>query len=250
MAPNGYTVQTETFEGPLELLLSLIEKRKLHINDISLAKVADDFIAYVKSREHVPTGETAQFILVASILVLIKSRSLLPTITLSEEEEGSILDLETRLKKLERFKALSRHLGERFGRQIIFAREPTQQREPVFSPHERITIENMRRAVKNILVALPKASAIPQLVIKKILSLDEMIDELSGRIQKALSLSFKEFSGVVENTGGHKEIKLRVIVSFLAMLELVKRGIIEVKQDEHFRDIQMESHDVGVPKYL
>ncbi|PIP73896.1 MAG: hypothetical protein COW88_00530 [Candidatus Lloydbacteria bacterium CG22_combo_CG10-13_8_21_14_all_47_15] len=250
MQPDGYTVKTEQFQGPLELLLSLIEKRKFHINDISLAEVADDFIAYAKSHEHLPTSEAAQFILVASILVLIKSRSLLPALTLTDEETGNIEDLELRLKKLQRFRALSRHIEERFGQHIIFAREPSRKIHIVFSPHKRITIENMRLTIKYIIAALPKADTIPQLVIKKIFSLDEMMGELSGRIQRALSMSFTEFSGGTKSTGVRKDAKIRVIVSFLAMLELVKRGIIEVKQDEHFRDIQMESQDISVPKYI
>ena len=73
-----FTVKTQSFEGPLDLLLDLIEKRKLFINDISLVKVTDDFIAHVRQFENLPMAESAHFILVASTLLLIKSKSLLP----------------------------------------------------------------------------------------------------------------------------------------------------------------------------
>ena len=79
MDGQEYTVKTEAFEGPLELLLNLIEKRKLFISDISLAQVADDYIEYINKQEDFPMASTADFILVASTLVLIKSKSLLPT---------------------------------------------------------------------------------------------------------------------------------------------------------------------------
>ncbi len=69
-----FTVKQQHFEGPLDVLLNLIEKRKLFINDISLAKVADDYLAYIKSLENFPIADSANFILIASTLVLIKSK--------------------------------------------------------------------------------------------------------------------------------------------------------------------------------
>jgi chromatin segregation and condensation protein Rec8/ScpA/Scc1 (kleisin family) len=92
---SDFKIKTHVFEGPLDVLLSLIEKRKLFINDISLSQVANDFIAYVEYIQNEENGDQkkvvdnlAQFILVASTLVLIKSKSLLPQLSLSEEEKG------------------------------------------------------------------------------------------------------------------------------------------------------------------
>ena len=81
-----FQIKTEAFEGPLDLLLALIEKRKLFISDISLAEVADDFIEYIKTFDEFPVDMTANFILIASTLLLIKSKSLLPSMTLTSEE--------------------------------------------------------------------------------------------------------------------------------------------------------------------
>ncbi len=91
----------------MELLLDFIEKRKLFINDISLSKVTDDFIGFLKEKSNFPLGLSANFILVASTLLLIKSKSLLPTLNLTSEEEANIEDLETRLKEYQRIKELS-----------------------------------------------------------------------------------------------------------------------------------------------
>src|SRR3989338_5807938 len=147
----SFVVKQQTFEGPLDLLLSLIEKRKLHINDISLAKVADDYIEHLKSFGQFPIGDSANFILIASTLLLIKSKSLLPNLVLTEEEEGSVEDLERRLKILEHIKALSLHIKERFGNNIIFA-PAIHKRDPVFSPDESMTLSNIVATLRTVLI--------------------------------------------------------------------------------------------------
>ena len=104
MPENAFQIKTEVFEGPLDLLLNLIEKRKLFINDIALSKVADDYIAYLQSQEKFPIAQSADFLVIASTLLLIKSKSLLPNLNLSEEEQHDVNDLERRLKIYQRIK--------------------------------------------------------------------------------------------------------------------------------------------------
>ena len=238
-----FHVKTASFEGPLDLLLILIEKRKLLINDISLAQVADDYIAYVKKLSEFPISMSAHFILIASTLLLIKSRSFLPNLELSEEEKGSIEDLERRLKLYKRIRDLSKYIKESFGRTMIFL--PEQRKMiTVFSPHERITVANLLASTKELLVNLPKAQFLPKAVVDKVVSLEEMINDLTGRIQTSLKMSFGDFAKI-----GKKE-KIHVIVSFLAMLELVKQGIISVKQENQFDEIMMETQTIDVPKYV
>jgi segregation and condensation protein A len=87
MAAKELSVKTSVYEGPLDLLLELIEKRKLLINDISLAAVAEEYISKVNGMDELPVGETAEFVALAATLLLIKSRSLLPSLELSGEEE-------------------------------------------------------------------------------------------------------------------------------------------------------------------
>jgi segregation and condensation protein A len=243
---DPFTIKTEIFEGPLDVLLGLVEKRKLFINDISLAKVTDDYIAYIEQMQGVHMSHTADFIVIASTLLLIKSKSLLPNLSFTEEEERSVEELEDRLKAYKRIKELSVHIKNRFGKNTLFAsRDPKP--EVIFSPSPDITVGAIVAAVKNILATLPKKEKLPEVTVKKIRSLEETIDDLSKRVQSALKMSFREFSkhGTVMN----KEEKVNVIVSFLAMLELVKQGIVEVTQEQAFDDIEIETHNVGTPIY-
>src|SRR3989337_455411 len=94
-----FSVATQTYSGPLEALLNLIEERKLAISEVSLSEVTDAYLAYVEKLPELPLGETAQFILVASTLLLIKSRALLPTLELSTDERESVEELERRLAR-------------------------------------------------------------------------------------------------------------------------------------------------------
>lgn len=239
---QGFLIKTPVFEGPLDLLLSLIEKRKLFVGDIALADVADDYIAHVKTLPSVPIGDVAQFLLVASTLVLIKSRSLLPNLALSAEEEQDIHDLETRLKIYARIRELAGPLKEQWGTAVLFPREGQVAREPVFAPAES-TIQTVRAAMGRVLAALPKKDILPQALIKKVMSIDEAINDLTKRIANALRMTFKEFSASAK--GERRE----TVVRFLAMLELVKVGLIDVIQERRFEDIAMETKGVTVPKY-
>lgn len=232
------------FEGPLDLLLDLIEKSKLHINDVSLATVTDDFIKHVEQLKEYSMGSVAHFILVASTLLLIKSKSLLPTLALSTNEEEDIKDLENRLKLLQRIRELSDHIKSGFGKNIIFAKSDTRYFEPIFSPEENITKTGVLETLKRVIVSIPIKEIIPQAIVNKVISIEEMIEKLVGRVQSSLKTSFKEFA-----KGQGKE-KVNIIVSFLAMLELVKQGAVEVAQHEHFGDIEIETTNIGTPRII
>jgi len=240
--PDDFKVKVGEFEGPLELVLDLIEKRKLHISDVSLSQVADEFIEYIKSFEEFPMADSADFILVASTLLLIKSKSLLPNLSLTEEEQGSIEDLENRLAIYKKYKELSVGLGKMFGNFLYFAEERKGMRV-VFSPTPEITPSSLKNALMEALKNIPKIENLPKLAINKIISLEEMISKLAERIKTSLKTSFKDFSGM------GKAEKINVIVSFLAMLELVKQGLVRVNQNKHFEDINIEGENSGVPSY-
>lgn len=238
----AYTIKNEHFEGPLDLLLNLIEKRRLFINDISLAKIADEYISYVSTHPEFPLADTAQFVLIASTLVLIKSKSLLPSLSLTTEEQGNIAQLQDRLKEYQRIKELAVHIKERYGKQVLFTNSP-QPLTPVFSPDESMTLSGIIGGVHNILANLPKLESLPKAMVKKVISLEEMVSTLTDRIKSSLKMNFKEF------TKGATGTKVEVIVGFLALLELVKQGIVRVTQESHKEDIVIESDTVSVPSY-
>ncbi len=240
---ESYKVQTDVFDGPLDLLLQLIEKRKLLINDITLTDVADDFITFLENHNELPIAETAQFVLVGSTLLLIKSKSLLPVLSLTNEEQDSIEDLEIRLKILDRYKTIGRTLALVFGKNILNARRYVKKKHIEFSPDASMTQENLSAAMEHVLKNLPKEKPkLSETVVKKVISLEEMMDRLTERINAGIQVSFRQFSG-------SREGKLNVIVTFLAMLELVRQGVIRVEQDKQFDDIDMHPNKVGVPRY-
>lgn len=237
----GFEIQTEQFQGPFNLLLDLIEERKLLVNEISLSKVTEDFIKYIETQDKFPMGESAHFILVAATLILIKSKSLLPTLELTSEEQSDIKSLETRLQMYKVIREASTKLQERFGKTLVFAPQKRDFMETVFAPGN-INKTGIFEAVRRVLFSIPKVESLPKVVVQKVVSLEEMIGRLTTRVEQGIKMSFKEFTG-------DKTEKVNVIVGFLAMLELVKRGLIEVEQNNTFSDIEMQTKDIGIPKY-
>jgi segregation and condensation protein A len=247
MSTNAFKIKTEVFEGPLDLLLTLVEKRKLMINDISLASVTDEYIQYIERMPNEELGSRAEFILVASTLLLIKSRSLLPSIPLTDEEQMSVEDLETRLKILQIVRDGSLLIQADFGKSIIFYPDKSGVKSPVFSPHPSINIGAIVASLEIVMNRLPKKEVLQKALVKQVMSLEEMMDKLSKKIQSGLSMSFRQFTG---NKSVTREDKVEVIVGFLAMLELVKQGMLDVIQDRLFDDIKMETTaELGVPRY-
>ena len=245
---DSFKIKSHFFEGPLDLLLDLVEKRKLHINDVALSSVTDEYLRYIETIPSIQIADRAEFIVIASTLLLIKSRSLLPTLTLTQDEEGSIEDLERRLKILQVIRDGSVVVARQFGEQIIFPAEKSGIKSPIFSPHETITLEAIKKSLDSIISRFPKKQELQKAIVRKVISLEEMIEKLAQRIQNGLSLSFKQFGGM---NGGviDREKKVEVIIGFLAMLELVKQGIVDVMQENHFDDIKMETTNIGVPRY-
>jgi chromatin segregation and condensation protein Rec8/ScpA/Scc1 (kleisin family) len=104
---------------------------------------------------------------------------------------------------------------------------------------------------------MPKKEIVPKAIVSKVISLEEMMDSLANRITESMKMSFREFARLpssARSNGGQAKVisveeRLNVIVSFLAMLELVKQGVIQVRQDRDFHDIEIHTDTVGVPRY-
>lgn len=241
---NIYKIKTGNFEGPLELLLSLVEERKFFVNDVSLAEVTNEYITYVNSMskentmEHI--GNVSGFVVVAATLILIKSKSLLPNLALTVDETEKIQNLEARLKLYQIIKNASIDVRTQYGASVIFSAPERNWSAPVWSPDANITIETMLASVQVALENIPKKQIpLPEIEVKKVISMEEMMDNLANRIQESLSFSFKDFANS-NNTDDAREKKVHIIVSFLAMLELVREGIIDVIQNAKFEDITIE----------
>lgn len=229
------------YEGPFELLLDLIEKRKVLVNEIALGQVTDEYIAHVRGQAIFPMEEAANFIAVAATLLLIKSKSLLPDLSLSEEEETDIKELEERLSQYEKVREAARELTKLFGTNVMVSRGERAP-EVFFSPSRDLTLGAIEAALKTALAALDKTEQLPEVRVKPLISIEDMMDKLAKRVSQAMTLSFKEFAG------GTKE-KVEVIVSFLALLELVKQGAVEASQHASFEDIRITNTSTSLPRY-
>jgi segregation and condensation protein A len=223
----GYKIKTTNFEGPLGLLLNLVESRKLFINDVSLAQVTDDYLEYVRKLGETRPQEVSSFIVVAATLILVKSKSLLPDLALTVDEEGDIKMLEERLRLYKIFLEVSQSVKKEFGKKIIFPAEERRFDQVVFLPDAQITKGSMMGFARDVLGKVPKQEFLPEVEVKKVISLEDMITRLEDRIKSAVKMSFRDFAGHAKT----KEQKVEVIVSFLAMLELVRNGILNAIQE-------------------
>lgn len=240
----AYHVRVKEFDGPLELLLGLIESRKLSINEISIGSVTEEYFGYLeKLKQEMGDSyhkEIAAFLVIAATLMLIKSRSLLPGFSITLEEASDIKELEDRLKTYKLIKEAATLLGARLSnRHSLYTRAPFIAVAPSFLPPSKpLDLQKLLNILKSVLETIPVKQELPQKTVKKLISIEEKIKELERRIKEGIVRTFEDFVG-------DKKEKFDVIVSFLAMLELVKLGTIAVEQSTPFKNINIEHGTVS-----
>lgn len=230
----AYHITLEQFEGPLELLLQLTEDQKLDITRLSLAKVTDQYLEYISKRENISLENLSQFLSVAAKLILIKSKALLPLLEFTEEEEEDIKDLELQLAEYKKFKEIAEELEKIMhqGRNA-YSRESFLGVREIFYPPENIDLDQLEKAFEKFLTASIPEETLEEELVGEILTLEEKIGTLQDALKKRANMSFSQF---VANASD----KVEIVVSFLAMLELVKQQIIHVEQEELFAEIQLK----------
>ena len=238
-----FEIKTGAFEGPLELLLDLVEKRKLLINDISLAEVTDEYMSKVSIMQDLSLPNTAQFINLAATLLLIKSKSLLPVLTLTEEEVEDMDDLEIRLRRYQMYRDIANDIEAHFGKKITHERQFISDKTPLFVTDKYTTLSSMENAIGGVLTGLPTKEIKPKVQVKKVISLEEMMDRLQERIENQMNITLSEL--LADDTD-----PMHIIVGFLAVLESVKQGHILVEQSKRFDEIHMKQEKTNVPKYI
>src|SRR3989344_3801975 len=148
----NFHIQTEAYQGPFELLLDLIETRKLLVNDLALSNITEDFIQHVRGQTAFPVEETANFIQIAATLLLIKSKSLIPDIALTDDETADVEDLKRRLEAYEKVRDASRELSRIFGKNVMISageRAP----EVIFAPSNDMSTGALAEALARVLAA-------------------------------------------------------------------------------------------------
>ncbi len=239
-----YELKTGVFEGPLEKLLELIEAQKMDVGEVSMAKVTDDFLRYLETLRTAPEDlrVIADFIAIASRLIFLKSKYLLPWLELTDEEEADIKDLEDRLKRYQALKPAFRNLNRLWAeRHTSYSRPYFLGRgtglgpgQKVFYPPQDLTAADMASSLRRLLETIRTFELETQTVKETIVTLEEKITEVMSRVEREGSMRF--------GGGGSLDAATRseMIVVFLAILHLAREQLIFLEQAAHFSDIMVK----------
>jgi len=223
------TVRIEQFEGPLDLLLELIENAKLDVSGVSLAAVTEQYLDALTSATGLTMEELADFLVVAARLLLLKSKALLPG--LDDGASDDVLSLEVQLRLYQRFVEASRSLRASLrSPSTLFVREHPLVSRPTFLPPKSISSSTLGVAFRNFLAHVEQPLATPPELIRRTISLQERIRHIRSLLSAREQVSFGELFG---NASSRTEI----IVTFLALLELVKQRTVALSQDALFAEI-------------
>jgi segregation and condensation protein A len=220
-----YKIDLERFQGPLDLLLQLIEQEKLDITEVSLGAVTEQYLKYVEEQTNLPPEELADFLVIAAKLILIKSRLLLPQLFSAEDEEIAE-DLTHQLAIYKLYLEASKKMNKQFmSQQGCYARERlSRSEEIIFSPPAALKLEQLTKIYQTILQELEVFVRPAPELIKRAISLKEKIASLRSFF---IDRGEVNFHSVLSNAKDRTE----VIVSFLALLELVKQRFVVARQE-------------------
>ncbi|RME43246.1 MAG: chromosome segregation protein ScpA [Caldilineae bacterium] len=235
-ADDRYHVRLPDFFGPMDLLLALIEQEELEITAISLAQITDQYLAYLNTLQHLTPDTLTDFLVVAARLLLLKSQVLLPKpppSILAEEEESETDDLVQQLKDYKRFKELAAELNrlQNEGGRSFVRLAPPPKIEPRLELGD-VTLDDLLDATRRALAVKPEPPGVDTVVARETVTIGQQIDRIRRHLQSGQRTTFFR---LLHNARSRVE----VIVTLLAVLELVKRQVIEVEQSEDFGDIQL-----------
>ena len=230
----NYRVQTPVYEGPLDLLLNLIERAELDITTVSLASVTDQYLSYINGLEHVSPDEISAFLVIAAKLLQIKSEALLPrppAREAGEEDVGQALVDQLRLYK--RFKEIGGWLYERQEQDLrTFLRiAPPPKVEPKLDL-SNLTLEKLVAAAEEAFRKEKEKKPLAVVIAAPRVTIREKIDMIAKTMREVEKSTFK---ALIQGSTSRMEI----VVTFLAMLELVKRYRLHAQQDGLFGDIEI-----------
>lgn len=237
-----FTLTTEKFSGPLGLLLELIEKEEMDITEISLAKIADEYVALVKQSPEIEPDEIADFLLIAARLLLIKSRALLPYL-ITDEEEEEIDDLRKQLKLYQEFALASQAIRQRLLANNFSYLPPLsgQRSLQVALPNFTVPLEVNPLVLKEAFLKLLSELAsrqedrLAETKLEPKVSIEERITYIKSLLGRKVKFNFSKIIAQAQS-------KTELIVSFLAVLELAKQKELNFEQTELFGEIEIRTH--------
>lgn len=226
-----YQIKLEQYQGPLDVLLQLIEQEQLAITDIALADIAESFIAYIEKIEELYPEELADFLVIATRLLYLKSRELLPYLVVEDEEP--LTNLADHLKMYKEFRDAADVLEQRLTtghfalpRPVSLARLEVVE----FHPPRGLSAHQLRDLYDGVVAQLETIIRIPQAAIRKAASLKEKITALHAILQQRQRV---QFSDLIHDTTD----RIHIVLTFLAILELVKQDSVSVEQKQNYSDI-------------
>jgi segregation and condensation protein A len=232
-----YQVTLPIFHGPLDLLLHLIEQRRLDVTQVALAQVTDQYLAHLTTLDRIDPGQVADFLVVAARLILIKSRWLLPRPPIEDEENEDAdagEDLVRQLREYQRFKAAGQALAER---EALGLHAYVRQAPPPVLPTRvdlgDVSLDDLLVAVRQALQAKPVPPS--DVVAAHSITIADQIDLIRHRLVTHRGrLSFSRLLASARS-------RLEIIITFLALLELIKQREVAARQDRLFGDILIEA---------
>ena len=231
----------DNFEGPLDLLLHLIEKNKVSIYDIPIVLITEQYLEYVNQMDHEDLDVVSDFLVMAATLLDIKSRMLLPKVEKEEEEdeEDPRAELVRRLLEYKMYKYMAQELEEREQEaELLFFKEPTIPRE-VAKYEEPLDLDKLLDGL-----TLAKLQKVFDPVRSRFSTIRREPISLEQKVRSVLSYAREhrhfKFSDVLERESD----RLEIVVAFLAVLELMKMGRIHLVQEKLFDEMQLDTVDV------
>ena len=227
-------IKVENFEGPLDLLLKLIEQEELDITKVALAVVAEQYIGYIESLPIKKPDELADFLLIAAKLLVIKSRALLPELFIEGEELAG--DLERQLKMYKKYLEASEMI-EKMAMAGNYAFGRPEYISPVgaeFKPPKALNNNRLRAVMEIIVGELNALAKLPKKSMERVISIKEKIEEIKNILAGRDFFHWRELAERAKD-------KTEVIVSFLGILELNKQRHLAIEQEEIFGEIKISN---------
>ncbi len=237
-----FVLQLPAFEGPLDLLLHLIEREELDITELPVLQVTEQYLAHLRAGEQINLGALADFVAMGARLLVLKSRSLLP----GEEEEhdseeiDDATDLVNALQEYRRYRRVAEQLRELEDEQrTAYRRDAAPPDVPLPTGLDDVTLDGLMTLFRDVLERLPEEKAAPELQREPI-RLADRVSALMTELGTARQLSFRSLIGRAES-------RIEVIVDFMAVLELIKVGFLEARQPDAFGEIELVRRPEAVP---
>ena len=232
---NTYKIDTPVYQGPLDLLLQLIENAELDITTLALAQVTEQYLKHLEKLQDLPPDEISAFLVIAAKLIQIKSEALLPKQSNAREEEVDLgNELARQLIAYKRYKEIADILSERkdLGYQTFI-----RLSSPKIDVKDNLElgdfgVSELFSLASNIFQKDIERQSISTVVERPKVTIKDKINQISDHFRNSKELTFKELLG-------EKYSRLDIVISFLALLELIKGDFIRVVQERIFEDIKM-----------